>query len=219
VVLRGHAIEARISAEDPFNRFLPASGTLAALRNPEGPGVRNDSGLYDGMQVPLHYDPLLAKLICWGEDREQALARMRRAVDEYVISGVRTTLPFVAWLLRHPRFAAGDFSTDFIAQEWRPTATPGPSPTGRGETSYSSQPNPTPGPSPAGEGEIGGLAPTSARGGGMPGADVVAALGAALAAQDEGAATAARRRSQNGATADGSRWKSEGRRAALHGER
>ena len=82
--------------------------------------MRVDSGLYDGMTVPLYYDPLLAKLICWGQDREQAIARMRRAIEEYIIAGVRTTLPFTAWLLRHPRFIAGDVSTDFIAEEWRP---------------------------------------------------------------------------------------------------
>ena len=120
VEFRGHAIEARISAEDPANRFLPASGTIAALREPSGPGVRVDSGLYDGMSVPLYYDPLLAKLICWGQDREQAIARMRRAIEEYTIAGVRTTLPFTAWILRHPRFISGDVSTDFIAEEWRP---------------------------------------------------------------------------------------------------
>ena len=120
VVFRGHAIEARISAEDPFNRFLPASGTVAALRDPAGPGVRMDSGLYEGMKIPLFYDPLLAKLICWGQDRDEAIARLRRALDEYVIEGVRTTIPFAQWLMRHPRFLAGDFSTDFIAEEWKP---------------------------------------------------------------------------------------------------
>jgi acetyl/propionyl-CoA carboxylase alpha subunit len=120
VRFHGHAIEARISAEDPANRFLPASGTIAALREPSGPGVRVDSGIYDGMSVPLYYDPLLAKLICWGQDREQAIARMRRAIEEYTIAGVRTTLPFLAWILRHPRFISGDISTDFIAEEWRP---------------------------------------------------------------------------------------------------
>ncbi|HEX9035875.1 MAG TPA: acetyl-CoA carboxylase biotin carboxylase subunit [Ktedonobacterales bacterium] len=125
VVFRGHAIEARISAEDPLNRFLPASGTVAALRDPAGPGVRMDSSLYEGMRIPLFYDPLLAKLICWGQDREEAINRLRRALDEYVIAGVRTTIPFAQWLMRHPRFLAGDFSTDFIAEEWRPEEQPG----------------------------------------------------------------------------------------------
>ncbi len=120
VQFRGHAIEARITAEDPLNRFLPASGTVAALRNPEGPGVRVDGGIYAGLTIPLFYDSLLAKLICWGQDREEALNRLRRALDEYVIAGVRTTIPFHQWLMRHPRFIASDFSTDFIAEEWHP---------------------------------------------------------------------------------------------------
>jgi acetyl-CoA carboxylase, biotin carboxylase subunit len=118
VVFRGAAIECRISAEDPENRFLPATGTVQALQEPSGPGVRVDSGLYAGLQVPLFYDPLLSKLIVWGRDRNQAIARMRRALDEYYIAGVRTTLPFARWLMDQPRYIAGDFSTDFIAEEW-----------------------------------------------------------------------------------------------------
>lgn len=120
VTLRGAAIEARISAEDPDNRFLPATGTVQALQEPSGPGVRVDSGLFAGLQVPLFYDPLLSKLIVWGSDRTQAIARMRRALDEYQVVGVRTTLPFARWLMGHPRFIAGDVSTDFIAEEWEP---------------------------------------------------------------------------------------------------
>ncbi len=118
VDFRGAAIEARISAEDPENRFLPATGTVQALQEPSGPGVRVDSGLYAGLQVPLFYDPLLSKLIVWGTDRQHAIARMRRALDEYAVMGVRTTLPFARWLMDHPRFLAGDMSTDFIAEEW-----------------------------------------------------------------------------------------------------
>src|SRR5579859_2430656 len=118
VVFRGAAIECRISAEDPENRFLPATGTVQALQEPSGPGVRVDSSLYAGLQVPLFYDPLLSKLIVWGKDRPQAIARMRRALSEYHILGVRTTLPFARWLMQHPRFIEGDFSTDFVAEEW-----------------------------------------------------------------------------------------------------
>ena len=118
ISFRGHAIEARITAEDPLNRFLPASGRVAALRDPAGPGVRRDRARDDGRDIPLYYDSLLAKLICWGEDRAEAMARLRRALDEYVIAGVRTTVPFARWLLDQPRFAAGDFSTDFIAETW-----------------------------------------------------------------------------------------------------
>ena len=118
VVLRGAAIECRVSAEDPLNRFLPATGTVQALQEPSGPGVRVDSGLYAGLQVPLFYDPLLSKLIVWASTREQAIARLRRALDEYKIVGVRTTIPFARWLMDQPRYIAADISTDFIAEEW-----------------------------------------------------------------------------------------------------
>src|SRR6266705_6043247 len=118
VDFRGAAIECRISAEDPENRFLPATGTVQALQEPAGPGVRVDSSLYQGLQVPLFYDPLLSKLIVWGNDRGQAIARMRRALTEYQVLGVRTTLPFARWLVENPRFIGGDMSTEFIAEEW-----------------------------------------------------------------------------------------------------
>ncbi len=120
VTFRGHAIEARITAEDPLNRFLPSTGVIAAEHDPAGPGVRLDSGIYPGMQIPLFYDSLLAKLICWGQDRQEAIARLRRALDEYVIAGVRTTIPFHQWLLHQPAFLSGEFSTDFIADHWHP---------------------------------------------------------------------------------------------------
>src|SRR5437588_2548981 len=132
---RGAAIECRISAEDPENRFLPATGTVQALQEPSGPGVRVDSSLYKGLQVPLFYDPLLSKLIVWGNDRPQAIARMRRALAEYQVLGVRTTLPFARWLMENPRFIEGDMSTDFVAEEWDtrnvgavPAATQEPTP-------------------------------------------------------------------------------------------
>src|SRR2546421_7987915 len=118
VVSRGAAIECRISAEDPENRFLPTTRTVQALQEPAGPGVRVDSSLYQGLQVPLFYDPLLSKLIVWGNDRPQAIARMRRALTEYQVLGVRTTLPFARWLMENPRFIEGDMSTDFVAEEW-----------------------------------------------------------------------------------------------------
>jgi acetyl-CoA carboxylase biotin carboxylase subunit len=118
VELRGVAIECRISAEDPQNHFLPAIGTVRVLQEPAGPGVRVDSSLFPGLQVSLFYDPLLSKLIVWGHDRIQAIARLRRALAEYQIIGVRTTLPFAGWLTEHPRFIAGDTSTAFIAEEW-----------------------------------------------------------------------------------------------------
>ncbi|GAC1649569.1 MAG: acetyl-CoA carboxylase biotin carboxylase subunit [Ktedonobacteraceae bacterium] len=118
ITLRGVAIECRVSAEDPLNRFLPATGTVQVLQEPSGPGVRVDSGLYAGLQVPLFYDPLLSKLIVWAGTRTQAIDRLRRALDEYSIVGVRTTIPFARWLMDSPRYIAGDMSTDFIAEEW-----------------------------------------------------------------------------------------------------
>ncbi len=118
VRFRGHAIECRITAENPYNRFLPRGGIIAAYQEPGGPGVRVDSGAFAGMDVPLFYDSLLAKLITWGEDREQAIARMRRALEEYTIAGVSTTIPFHQFAMQHPRFLAGDLSTGWVAETW-----------------------------------------------------------------------------------------------------
>jgi acetyl-CoA carboxylase biotin carboxylase subunit len=116
VVQGGHAIECRIYAEDPEKGFLPSPGKLLALRVPGGPGVRDDSGVYEGFEVPIHYDSMLSKLIVHAATREQALARMRRALDEYKVLGVRTTLPFLDRVLAHPAFVAGDFDTGFVAR-------------------------------------------------------------------------------------------------------
>jgi acetyl-CoA carboxylase biotin carboxylase subunit len=114
LVQRGHAIECRVYAEDPEVGFLPSPGRIVALRTPGGPGVRDDSGVHEGGEVPIHYDPLISKLIAWGENREEALARMRRAVSEYQLVGVRTTLPFFDRVLRHPAFVAGQYDTSFV---------------------------------------------------------------------------------------------------------
>jgi acetyl-CoA carboxylase biotin carboxylase subunit len=111
---RGHAIECRVYAEDPERGFLPSPGRILALRAPAGPGVRDDSGVYEGWEVPSHYDSLLSKLVAWGATREQAIARMRRAVSEYTVLGVRTTLPFFERVLREERFVAGDFDTSYV---------------------------------------------------------------------------------------------------------
>jgi acetyl-CoA carboxylase biotin carboxylase subunit len=113
---RGASVECRVYAEDP-ERFLPSPGTITHLRVPGGPFVRDDSGVYEGWTVPVHYDPLLSKLITWGDDRTQALDRMRRALDEYVVRGIRTNLAFHRRMLRHPRFLAGDYDTGFIERE------------------------------------------------------------------------------------------------------
>jgi acetyl-CoA carboxylase biotin carboxylase subunit len=111
---RGHAIECRIYAEDPDSGFMPSPGKIVGLRVPQGPGVRDDSGAYEGAEVPIFYDPLISKLITWGEGRPQALARMRRALAEYDVRGIKTTLPFFRWVLGDADFLAGRFDTGFI---------------------------------------------------------------------------------------------------------
>jgi acetyl-CoA carboxylase biotin carboxylase subunit len=121
IVQRGWALECRIYAEDPLHAFVAAPGQITYLRAPEGPGVRHDCGVYSGGEVSSYYDPLLSKLITWGCDRQEAIARMRRALDEFGISGTLTTnLSFHRWLMDHPRFVAGDFDTHFVEQEFHP---------------------------------------------------------------------------------------------------
>jgi acetyl-CoA carboxylase biotin carboxylase subunit len=114
VHLRGWAIECRIYAEDPERNFFPSPGVIRRLVEPQGPGVRVDSGVYQGWEVPIHYDPLIAKLVTHGSDRAQAIARMRRALREYEIGGIRTNLGFFAGVLSDPEFLAGNLSTGFI---------------------------------------------------------------------------------------------------------
>ena len=114
IVARGHAIECRIIAEDPSRNFTPAPGTIRALRAPTGPGVRYDGGVYGGFTVPVHYDPLLAKLITWGGDRDEAAARMTRALDELRVDGVKTSAAFHRRVMTHPAFLAGDLHTGFL---------------------------------------------------------------------------------------------------------
>jgi acetyl-CoA carboxylase, biotin carboxylase subunit len=111
---RGHAIECRVYAEDPGRGFLPSPGRITSLRLPGGPGVRDDTGIYEGYEVPVHYDPLLSKLITYGYSRNDALLRMRRALSEYCVGGIVTNLSFLEQVLSHPAFAAGDFDTAFV---------------------------------------------------------------------------------------------------------
>ncbi len=113
---RGHALECRIYAEDPV-KFLPSPGRITHLRVPDGAYVRNDSGCYEGAEIPVHYDPMISKLVVWGEDRAAALGRMRRALDEYQVRGIETNLPFHRLALRHAQFLAGEFDTGFIGRE------------------------------------------------------------------------------------------------------
>ena len=112
---RGHAVECRIYAEDPV-KFLPSPGRITHLRVPDGPYIRNDSGCYEGAEIPVHYDPMISKLVVWGEDRARAVARMRRALDEYQVRGIETNLPFHRRCLRHEAFVAGDYDTGFIGR-------------------------------------------------------------------------------------------------------
>jgi acetyl-CoA carboxylase biotin carboxylase subunit len=114
VTLKGWAIECRINAEDPFGGWLPSPGTITGLRAASGPGVRDDSGVYAGYTVPRFYDTLLAKLIVWGPDRATATDRMLRALEEYKVAGVRTTIPVLQRIVAHPDFRAGRLSTAFL---------------------------------------------------------------------------------------------------------
>jgi acetyl-CoA carboxylase biotin carboxylase subunit len=119
LVPKGHAIECRVYAEDPDNNFLPSPGTILALRTPGGPGIRDDSGATAGLDVPIFYDPMISKLVAWAEDRPRAIARMRRALGEYVVAGIKTTVPFFAWLVDRPEFIAGDFHTTYLDEVLR----------------------------------------------------------------------------------------------------
>ncbi len=120
---RGSAIECRIYAEDPAAGFVPAPGRIDTLRFPEGPGIRVDAGVYEGSEVSLYYDPMIAKLVAWGRDRGEAINRMRRALAECTIAGELTTnLAFHRWVVEQPRFLAGDFDTNFINEEYHPEA-------------------------------------------------------------------------------------------------
>lgn len=116
VRMRGWAMESRIYAEDPERNFFPSPGTIRRLVEPQGPGVRVDSGVYCGWEVPIHYDPLIAKLVTHGSDREQAISRMRRAIAEYEIDGIKTNLSFFSALLCDPEFVAARLSTGFIEE-------------------------------------------------------------------------------------------------------
>ena len=114
VIMNGWALECRIYAEDPFNNFLPSPGVIQTLRVPSGPGVRDDSGVYAGYEVPLHYDPMISKLCTWGGTRDEAIDRMKRALDEYVVKGIKTTIPFHLKVMNNEQFLSGDITTGFI---------------------------------------------------------------------------------------------------------
>jgi pyruvate carboxylase subunit A len=117
IQMRGNAIECRINAEDPLNDFAPTPGKLTGYHSPGGTGIRVDSGVYSGFTVPPYYDPMISKLIVWGKDRDEAITRMRRALYEYVITGVRTNIPFHKAVMENLRFIMGEIGTHFIEEE------------------------------------------------------------------------------------------------------
>ncbi len=120
IQLIGHSVEVRVYAEDPANNFLPDIGKLRVYNPPKGPGVRVDDGFEEGMEIPIYYDSMISKLITYGKDREEAIERMIRAIDEYKISGVETTLPFCKFVMQHQAFVSGKFDTHFVSQYFKP---------------------------------------------------------------------------------------------------
>ena len=124
ITLTGWALECRIAAEDPFNDFLPSLGRVDYVSEPSGPGIRVDSALYAGGEIPYHYDPMVAKVITWGRTREEAIERMRRALREFIVIGVETNIPFHLQILDDPRFQAGRLHTGFLENEFSLVAPP-----------------------------------------------------------------------------------------------
>ena len=114
VRLTGHAIECRIYAEDPDANFMPSPGRIVRLRIPQGPGVRDDGGVYEGSEVSIYYDPMISKFAVYGRDREQAIERMKRALREYKIAGLKTTIPFFRAVMEDDEFVGGRLDTGFI---------------------------------------------------------------------------------------------------------
>ncbi|MDH5474514.1 MAG: acetyl-CoA carboxylase biotin carboxylase subunit [Cyclobacteriaceae bacterium] len=121
IKIRGHSIECRVYAEDPSNNFLPDIGTLKTYIRPQGPGVRVDDGFEEGMDIPIYYDPMIAKLVTFAENRELAINRMIRAINEYTITGIQTTLSFCKFTLNHEEFRSGKFDTNFAKNHFTPS--------------------------------------------------------------------------------------------------
>jgi len=115
---RGAAIECRVNSEDPYNNFLPSTGRITMMQLPTGPGVRIDTGVYVGFEISTFYDPLISKLIVWGETRPQAIVRMRRALEEYRIVGVRTNIPFHQTMMSTYPFITGKYDTRFVEEQF-----------------------------------------------------------------------------------------------------
>jgi acetyl-CoA carboxylase, biotin carboxylase subunit len=126
--ITGHAVELRVYAEDPRNNFLPDIGKLVTYKRPQGPGVRVDDGFEQGMDIPIYYDPMIAKLVTYGPTREEAIDRMIRAIQEYQITGIENTLAFGKFVMQHPAFRSGNFDTHFIDQYFKPEYLDDPAP-------------------------------------------------------------------------------------------
>ena len=120
LTIHGHSIEVRVYAEDPENNFLPDIGKLSTYRLPTGEGVRVDDSMEEGKQIPIYYDPMISKLIVWGKDREEAIERMIKAIDDYQIHGVETTLSFCRYAVNHEAFRSGEFDTHFVNKHFDP---------------------------------------------------------------------------------------------------
>jgi propionyl-CoA carboxylase alpha chain len=118
--IQGHALEVRVYAEDPANNFLPDIGILKTYRRPQGHGIRVDDGFEEGMDIPFYYDPMIAKLICRAENRDAAIQKMIRAIDEYEITGLETTLGFCRFVMNHEAFRSGNFDTRFVENYFKP---------------------------------------------------------------------------------------------------
>jgi acetyl-CoA carboxylase biotin carboxylase subunit len=118
--IHGHAIELRVYAEDPLNNFLPDIGKLEVYQLPQGEGVRVDDGFDEGMEIPIYYDPMIAKLIAHGHNRADAIQKLKKAIEDYQIKGVKTTLPFGTFVLNHAAFTTGDFDTKFVENYFHP---------------------------------------------------------------------------------------------------
>lgn len=118
--INGHSLEVRVCAEDPMNNFLPDIGRLVVYKTPSGPGVRVDDSFEEGMDIPIYYDPMISKLIVHGKDRKEAIEKMLRAIDDYKIVGVETTLDFCKFVLKHDAFVSGKFDTGFIGKYFKP---------------------------------------------------------------------------------------------------
>lgn len=120
LIMDGHAVELRVYAEDPLDNFLPSVGKLEVYKTPKGNGIRVDNGIDEGMNVPIYYDPMLAKLIAHGKTREEAISKMLEAINHYQVKGIKTTLPFGFFVFQHHAFRSGNFDTNFVKKYYRP---------------------------------------------------------------------------------------------------